>query len=185
VRRRFATIVFSLAAIVGGGAALADQTDRRLDPLFTALREAGGEEAARPLEAAIWQIWLQSGNETVDQLMALGVARLNAGDYGRALAAFDRIIALAPRFAEGWNKRATTLYLMERYAESKEDIDRVLALEPRHFGALSGLGLCDLRLNEKRDALAAFRRALAVDPNLPDLKRSIDELEKELGEKAI
>ncbi len=181
-----ALILVSLAA-VGSGArlSLADQTDPQLDRLFADLKSADNAAAARPIEAEIWRIWIHSDDETVNQLMALGVARLNADDYGPALELFDRIVKLAPNFAEGWNKRATTLYVMGRFAESKADIDRVLALEPRHFGALSGLGLCNAQLHLPKEALEAFQRARAVDPNLPGVAQNIDEMQKELARQSI
>jgi Flp pilus assembly protein TadD len=158
----------------------ADQNDPRLDGLITALKAAPTTEAARPLEARIWAIWAKSGDEDVDALMADGIARLNGGDADAALVIFDRVVALAPNFAEGWNKRATTLYTMGRFAESSQDIDKVLALEPRHFGALSGLGLCDIRLGKDREALVAFQRAAAVDPNLPGVQMHIAALKERL-----
>ena len=99
---------------------------------------------ARPIEQRIWAIWARSGNKAVDLLMAEGIARLNGGENDAALELFDRVVRLAPSFAEGWNKRATTLYTMGQFEKSVQDIDKVLALEPRHFGALSGLGLCDI-----------------------------------------
>jgi tetratricopeptide (TPR) repeat protein len=185
-RAFLAGIVLCLTAISSGsGPVLADQTDPRLDPLFAELKTADSLDAAQPIEAEIWGIWLRSDNDAVNQLMALGVARLNEGDFNRALAVFDRIVTLAPNFAEGWNKRATTLYLMGRYTESKSDIDRVLGLEPRHFGALSGLGLCNSQLHQPKEALEAFQRALAVNPNLPAVERNIDELKKQLARESI
>jgi tetratricopeptide (TPR) repeat protein len=171
-----AILPFLVITLLGGGTVLADQTDPKLDQLFADLQNVGSENAARPIEAQIWAIWLHSENQTVNDLMAVGVAQLNRADYARALATFDRVVALAPNFAEGWNKRATTLYGMGRFADSKRDIDRVLALEPRHFGALSGLGLCNVQLNRTREALDAFRRARAIDPNLAGIEHTIDEL---------
>ena len=128
---------------------------------------------------------MQAGDDKVDALMAIGVAGLNGADYDRALDAFNQMVRLAPNFAEGWNKRATTLYLMGRFADSVKDVEKVLALEPRHFGALSGLGLCYAHLNKDREALRAFEKAATVDPNLPGLKLRIDELKKRLANESI
>jgi Flp pilus assembly protein TadD len=165
--------------------AVADQNDPRLEPLFTALKTAPTTEAARPIEERIWAIWAKSGDKAVDVLMAEGVARLNGGDNDAALELFDRVVALAPNFAEGWNKRATTLYTMGRFEDSTRDIDKVLALEPRHFGALSGLGLCEIRLGKDREAFAAFERAAGVDPNLAGVQANLDALKKRLIKDSI
>lgn len=179
-------IALALAILImEGGTALADQSDKRLDPLFAQLRAADDAAAARLIEAEIWDIWLRSDDQTVNDLMAFGVARLNHAEYDLALAAFDQIVQRAPNFAEGWNKRATTLYLLGRFADSEKDIDRVLALEPRHFGALSGLGLCDARLNRTKEALEDFRRAQAIDPNLPGVAENIEEMKKRLARESI
>jgi Flp pilus assembly protein TadD len=164
--------------------AAADQNDPRLEPLLTALQNAP-TEMARPIEQQIWAIWGRSGNQAVDTLMAEGISRLNEGNNDAALERFDRVVGLAPNFAEGWNKRATTLYTMGQFEKSTQDIDKVLALEPRHFGALSGLGLCDIRLGKDREALAAFQRAAAVDPNLPGVQANIETLKKRLIKDSI
>jgi tetratricopeptide (TPR) repeat protein len=177
--RRIVSLAF--ASCVGMGMpAAADQHDASLEPLMTELKTAPTAEAARPIEQRIWSIWGKSGDATVDILMEQGVARLNEGDDDAALELFDRIVGLAPGFAEGWNKRATTLYTMGRFDRSIQDIDKVLALEPRHFGALSGLGLCNIRLGNDKAALAAFQRAAALDPNLPGVQANIEALKKRL-----
>jgi len=186
IRAVFTLILVALVAIaLDAQPSLADQTDPRLDRLFADLKGAEDAAAARPIEAEIWRIWNRSDNAEVNQLMAVGVARLNADDYARALELFDRVVRLAPSFAEGWNKRATTLFVMDRFAESKVDIERVLKLEPRHFGALSGLGLCEARLHKPKEALEAFRRAQALDPNLPSIAQNIDEMTKEVARQSI
>jgi tetratricopeptide (TPR) repeat protein len=177
--RRIVSLAF--ASCIGMGMpAAADQHDASLEPLMTELKTAPTAEAARPIEQRIWSIWGKSGDATVDILMEQGVARLNEGDDDAALELFDRIVGLAPGFAEGWNKRATTLYTMGRFDRSMKDIDKVLALEPRHFGALSGLGLCNIRLGNDKAALAAFQRAAALDPNLPGVQANIEALKKRL-----
>ena len=167
------------------GVAHADQKDPRLDKLFQQLKTAANTESSQPIEEQIWEIWLESGDQNVDALMAIGVAALNDSDYAQAYRAFSRIVALAPNFAEGWNKRATVLYLMGRYDESIKDIGKALALEPRHFGALSGLGLCNAQLQKEKEALDAFEKALAINPNMPGIKLDADEMKKQLGDKQI
>jgi tetratricopeptide (TPR) repeat protein len=92
----------------------------------------------------------------------------------------DRVTELEPDFAEGWNKRATILFMQGDYAASIEDIRRVLQLEPRHFGALSGLGLILERLGLKEQALEAFRRALEVHPQMLAIQLRVAELAREL-----
>jgi Flp pilus assembly protein TadD len=177
--RRILSLAFASCVYLGMPAA-ADQNDPRLEQLATALKTAPTTEAARLIEQRIWSIWTESGIDAVDTLMAEGIARLNEGDNSAALSFFDRVVALAPNFAEGWNKRATTLYSMGRFEKSVQDIDKVLALEPRHFGALSGLGLCNIRLGKDREALAAFQRAATLDPNLPGVQANIEALKKRL-----
>ncbi len=179
-------LAVALAVIVPAGLpASADQKDPRLDKLFIRLKDPAAIDTARSIEAQIWDIWMQSGDDKVDALMAIGIAGLNRADYDRALDAFNQMVRLAPDFAEGWNKRATTLYLMGRFADSVKDVEKVLALEPRHFGALSGLGLCYAQLNKDKEALNAFERAATVDPNMPGLKLRIDELKKRLANESI
>jgi tetratricopeptide (TPR) repeat protein len=101
---------------------------------------------------------------------------MNVGGYELAMKVFGQLVETKPTFAEGWNKRATVLYLLGRYRESVADITKVLALEPRHFGALSGLALCDEQLGKNADALQALRRTAAIYPNMPGLKARIEEL---------
>jgi tetratricopeptide (TPR) repeat protein len=110
---------------------------------------------------------------------------LGAGLPALALPLLDDLVGRAPDWAEGWNKRATALYLMGEHDRSLADIERVLALEPRHFGALAGLGLIRMARGEHRAALAAYRRALAVNPFLKERHDLIPALESKVGDKPI
>ncbi len=177
--RRIVSLAFT-SCIGMGMPAAADQHDPSLEPLMTELKTVRTAEAARPIEQRIWTIWGKSGGAAVDTLMEQGIARLNEGNNDAALGLFDRIVQLAPDFAEGWNKRATTLYAMGLFERSMQDIDKVPALEPRHFGALSGLGLCNIRLGNDKAALAAFQHAAALDPNLPGVQANVEALKKRL-----
>ncbi len=164
--RRVMAWIAAAATLGFATVGLATQNDPRLGPLFDRLRTAPGPEAAAVHEQTIWEIWHDSGSAEIDGLMAHGLQAMAGRDFRRALAAFDEMVRRAPGFAEGWNKRATVNYLMGRYRDSIADIERTLALEPRHFGALSGLGLVYLALDEEEKALEAFDRAIAVHPNI-------------------
>ena len=122
----FALALASLAA--------AGQDDARLDTLFGRLKETPNILEAYALEQDIWGIWLESGDVDVDAEMEVGMRAMGAGDYAGALRAFDSVVESRPELAEGWNKRATLYYLMGEYDFSVRDIQRTLALEPRHFG---------------------------------------------------
>ena len=157
---------------------------QRLDALFARLQATKDEAEGETIVAEIWQHWLQSGDAEIDEAMqraVLAMGRVPA----LALPILDDIVARAPQWAEGWNKRATVLFLLGEYDRSLADIDRVLALEPRHFGALAGAGLIRMEKGQPREALAAFRRALAVNPFLKERLGLIPALEKQIGEKPI
>ena len=98
------------------------------------------DSTAKLLESAVWQVWLRSGSDTVDVLMQQSIKAMNDSENVTALAILDTIVELAPDYVEGWNKRATVLYIQGQHDASLRDINKALELEPRHFGALSGLG---------------------------------------------
>ena len=183
--RRVMTWIAAAASLGFATVGLANQNDPRLGPLFDRLKAAPSAEAAADEEQAIWQIWHESGSAEIDTLMVRGLQAMGSRNLREALAAFDEMVRRAPRFAEAWNKRATVNYLMGRFAESAADIDRTLALEPRHFGALSGLGLVYLALDEEQKALDAFDRALAVHPNLAGADTHIRALREKLRGRKI
>lgn len=154
----------------------ADQNDPRLNDLFAELKSATAPTSARVLEQQIWGIWLKTPHGTAQSLLDKGIERMHAGDLGTALAAFTHVVEAAPDFAEGWNKRATVYYLMEDFDASLEDIVKTLALEPRHFGALSGRGLIHIRLKNLKAALKAFEAALEFHPQATGAKSNADAL---------
>jgi tetratricopeptide (TPR) repeat protein len=152
-----------------------------LDKLFADLKAEKSLQSAKNIEAAIWDLWMESGDPQVDKLMGDTLAAMNSQSFDLAVDFLDAIVKLKPDYAEGWNKRATVYWLLDDFDKSIADIERTLALEPRHFGALSGLGMIMTSLGEKHKALAAYRRALEVDPHLEGVKDGIARLEKELG----
>jgi tetratricopeptide (TPR) repeat protein len=148
-----------------------------LDRLFTDLKNAPSAASGRAIEAQIMGIWLQSGDDQIDQQMSWAMQAMDIQAFDLALNYLDNIIVTKPGFAEGWNKRATVYYIVGRYQESIADIGRVLALEPRHFGAIAGLGLVLQRMGDKEKALDAFKRAVEIDPQLTDIQTQIFLLE--------
>ena len=156
----------------------ADKT-RGLDFLFGALKAAPDEVSAKHVEARIWAIWLQTPSDTAALLMMRAKAAMDAQQSDVALKLLDAVVKLRPDYIEGWNRRATLYYLKNDYGRSLHDIEQVLIREPRHFGALAGLGMIMQDLGDDKRALDAFRKALAINPHL----EKIPELVKTLSEK--
>ena len=147
-----------------------------LDFLFGALKAAPDEVSAKLVEARIWAIWLQTPSDTAALLMMRARAAMDAQQPDVALKLLDAVIKLRPDYVEAWNRRATLYYLQNDYARSLADIAQVMARQPRHFGALAGLGMIMQDLGEDKRALDAFRKALAIDPYLekvPDLVKQL------------
>jgi tetratricopeptide (TPR) repeat protein len=156
----------------------ADKT-RGLDFLFGALKAAPDEASAKHVEARIWALWLQTPSDTAALLMTRAKVAMDAQQTDVAMKLLDAVIKLRPDYVEAWNRRATLYYLKNDYAHSLEDIEQVLVREPRHFGALAGLGMIMQDLGEEKRALDAFRQALAINPHL----EKVPELVKTLTEK--
>ena len=153
--------------------------EERLDALFERLQTAESERAGKVAEEEILRTWLQSGSPTIDLLMEWTLTAMDEENYPLALDFLDRITSIEPDYVEGWNKRATIHYLNDEYGKSLADIERALALEPRHFGALAGLGTILRELGDEERALAAYRQALAYDPYMEHVQEAIDELSAE------
>jgi len=138
----------------------------KLDTLFDALKIAPDAESAKAIEDRIWAAWMVSGSDTCNLLMGRVKAAADDKDYDLAVKLLDAIIDLKPDYLEAWNRRATVHYLKQDYGRALADIREVLAREPRHFGALSGLGLILQEIGDDKHALEAYRKALAIDPHL-------------------
>jgi len=147
------------------------------DALHEILRKTNDDEVAEIAEAALWAAWLPSGNEMIDHAMRRGLKLMRDGELIEAIKAFTEVVKAAPDFAEGWNKRATAFFLAECFDDSISDCQRVLKLKPRHFGCLSGLGICHLRKGDERSALHWLRAALEVNPQSSDMQRIFVELD--------
>ena len=154
---------------------LADRT-RGLDFLFGALKAAPDEDSARHVEARIWALWLQTPSDTAALLMVRAKAALDAQNIDVALKLLDAVIKLRPDYVEAWNRRATIYYLKNDYVRSLGDLQQVLTREPRHFGALAGVGMIMQDMGDDKRALDAFRKALAVDPYLEKVPQIVKQL---------
>ena len=155
----------------------ADQNDPALDNLFEQLAVTTSDEEASNITREIWQRWTANDDPDVSQLMQIGIRALNYSTYRKALQSFDRVIEIAPEFAEGWNKRATLYYHIKEYRRSIDDIKKTLRLEPRHFGAWSGLGLVSIAQENYAGALAAFKKALSINPHISNIRLYVQKLE--------
>lgn len=154
------------------------QIDQWFDKLASARNERDGQVAAGHIQ----QIWMKSGSDTVDLLMGWALQAVTDEDLPLALDLLDAVTTLKPDFAEGWNKRATVEYMQDHYDQALSDIARVLAIEPRHFGALSGLGMILRELDQNERALDALKRALALNPYLENVPDLVDELERKVSQ---
>jgi tetratricopeptide (TPR) repeat protein len=165
--------------------ALPARAQSAVDLLFDKLQETQNPIEAKQIERKIWEAWSKSDSDTLDALMQGGIAVMEKGDYARAAQIFSSMIELKPDFAEAYNKRATVRFLAGDYPGSVADIERTLKLEPRHFGALSGLGLIMERLDNLPEALRAYRRALAANPHLADAPDKLKELRRRIDAKEL
>lgn len=163
----------------------ADQKDPRLDDLFTRLQDVTEPQDIFATERKIWSIWLEASDNKAQGLLDAGIDAMNKGDHRSALDAFNKVVAIAPDFAEGWNKRATLHYIMGNLESSLDDIKKTLELEPRHFGALSGRGLVYANLDDLEKALIAFEGALAVNPKMTGPRVNADAIREVLKKREI
>jgi tetratricopeptide (TPR) repeat protein len=154
-----------------------DRTNN-LDFLFGALKVAPDETSAKSIEERIWALWLVSKSDTTNLLMTRVKTAMEGEDLDLAIKLLDQIIQIRPSYTEAWNRRATAYYMKKEFNRSLADIRQVLAREPRHFGALAGLGLIMQDLGDDKRALEIYRKALAIHPRLPrvpDLIKTLTE----------
>ncbi len=172
---------FVAAAVWTTPPAGADQTAPELTGLFAALRASADPREAVQVEHQIWTFWMEHTDPRAHDSMQAGIRALAERDYPQALAVFDQLVSEYPGFAEAWNKRATVHYLLGNDEASVADIVETLELEPRHFGALSGLALIYGRHDQPAAAASALRRALAVHPQMEGGERRLQLLEEAAG----
>lgn len=132
---------------------------------------------------SLWAIWHRSGDPAIDHLLAQGIALMQSGRLPESVAVFSDVIARAPAFAEGWNKRATAFYLMGELDRSLADCEEVVKRNPVHFGALSGFGLIYLQKEDLPRAAEYFEKALAVDPTLTQVEAVLEQIREVLRQR--
>jgi tetratricopeptide (TPR) repeat protein len=151
---------------------------QNLDRLFDALKIAPDDESAKFVENRIWAIWMNSTSDTANLLMGRVKTAVETQDLDLAIKLLNAIIDIKPDFTEAWNRRATVYYAKKELGRALDDIRQVLTREPRHFGALSGLGIILQEMGDERHALDVFRRALAIHPHLeriPDVVKKLSD----------
>ncbi len=161
----------------GTGIAQEQSLKSQMDGWFAELADPDNTDWQRA-EADIQREWSKSGSPAFDLLLQRGRAAIEAGDVEAAIEHLTALTDQAPDFAEGWNARATAYYLAGLYGPSIVDIEHVLALEPRHFGAIAGLGLILRETDREADAMRAFRESLAIHPHQDGISQALKELEK-------
>ena len=174
-------MVWSQSAVLEGSPEWRKQHDQKLSDLFQKLKASTSEPDAKQLAGQIWQLWYKSGDDDVDQLMRQARRTFRSGRHEVAIALIDQALKLAPKYSEAWNLRATVLFYMGRDTESVVDIERTLALEPRHFGALAGMVMINMRAKNWSGALKSLQIALQIHPflNERNLMSRLEQLAKQ------
>ncbi|GAA2833535.1 hypothetical protein EDC40_104324 [Aminobacter aminovorans] len=161
------------------------KADTQLDSLFSDLKRERNEKAAERLANRIWEAWYRSGSASVDLMMLWAQQALEAKKFDVALDFLDQVVTLQPQYAEGWNRRATVHFMMGNFRKSMTDIERTLELEPRHFGALSGMAQIMANTNHNELALQAWQRVLVIYPMLRNAQNEVSRLSEELAGEGI
>ena len=153
-----------------------------LNTLFDQLQTINNSKSAALLEQKIWSIWNEHPNDfKLTEKLEFGTELMQYGDYNYALKVFSNILENDPKWSEAWNKRATVYFLMSQFTNSLNDIDKVLVIEPRHFGALSGQARIFIKLQEYEKAIKSIENALKFYPSfksrelIPEIERLIKE----------
>lgn len=163
-----------------------DKTDKqRVDELFTELKKSTNDKAAERVAGRIWERWNNSGSASVDLMMGWAQKAMTEQKWDVALDFLDQVTVLKPDYAEGWNRRATVHFMMNNYAKAMTDIEKALELEPRHFGALAGMGQIFKVRGNKEMALSAYSRVLDVYPMLRGAQNEVSTISEELAGEVI
>ena len=162
-----------------------ESSSQALDTLFFKLRNAKSLAEAQTVEQIIWSKWKKYKDPSLSEKLELGIRQMHNKNLKKALVTFTKIIEEAPDFSEALNKRATTYFLLQEYQASLLDIKATLALEPRHFGAISGMGLIFMKSGEYRRSLLMFRKVLEIYPLSISAKANIEFIGRKLNLKSL
>ena len=163
-----------------------EERELELNKLFNQLKNNSNASMAFDVEMKIWNIWsTHPSQENLTQLLANGSNLVTQHKLNKAYETFSKVISLDPNWAEGWNKRATVLYVLGRYEESQEDINEVLKLEKRHFGALSGQGLVQIELKNYERAINSYKEVQKIYPSMQSPKIMIPQLKELIKSESI
>ncbi len=157
-------LIVSISLLFASKIALADQNDPRLNNLFKKLNETENQDEIRDLISDIWNIWYEVDDPKVIEYFEKGIQAMNLRNYPLAIRFFNNLIEEDPNFAEGWNKRATVHFMMGNFDQSMQDIIKTLELEPRHFGALDGMGLIFIHQGQFQQAIDVYDKMLEIFP---------------------
>ena len=157
-------LIVSISLLFASKIALADQNDPRLNNLFKKLNETENQDEIRDLISDIWNIWYEVDDPKVIEYFEKCIQAMNLRNYPLAIRFFNNLIEEDPNFAEGWNKRATVHFMMGNFDQSMQDIIKTLELEPRHFGALDGMGLIFIHQGQFQQALDVYDKMLEIFP---------------------
>ena len=160
----FKILIVSISLLLASKIALADQNDPRLNNLFKKLNETENQDEIRDLISDIWNIWYEVDDPKVIEYFEKGIQAMNLRNYPLAIRFFNNLIEEDPNFAEGWNKRATVHFMMGNFDQSMQDIIKTLELEPRHFGALDGMGLIFIHQGQFQQAIDVYDKMLEIFP---------------------
>ena len=162
----------------------ADQNDARLEDLFDILSKTESEDQINQVISSIWDIWHETNDPSIEADFYRGLESMRTGDLIMAVAFFTRVIDKNPNFAEGWNKRATVYYMLGKFDASMMDIHETLKLEPRHFGAMDGMGLIFIHLEQFDQAIDIYDQMLKIFPNNSSTKQKKEMLINRSSESA-
>ena len=164
---------------------LANEREDKLNQLFIDLKTLNSDSIVE-IEKQIWSLWsTHPSNQELTEILAQGSELVLAQKYIEAVEIFTKVIELDPTWAEAWNKRATVLYLLKDYESSQKDIDKVLKLEQRHFGALAGQGLVNIKLKNYEKAIKSYQQALEINPTMKSPEIMIKQIEALIKEELI
>ena len=163
----------------------ANDKNKKLDRLFNDLKFKNAT-LSYEIEQKIWELWsTHPSNKNLTTMLAEGSNLVNKQKFDQAIVVFSKVIDLDPKWAEAWNKRATVLYMVGEFQKSQDDIDKVLELEERHFGALAGQGLVNIQLENYDKAIMSYKKAQQIYPKMKSPKIMIKQIEELIRSQSI